>query len=346
MEMRPLGRTGVDVSVCCLGTMTWGEQNTEAEGHAQMDLAVERGVNFFDTAELYPIPPTAETQGRTEEIIGSWFAKSKKRDEVVLATKMVGRSAMNWFRDDRRRPRISGPQIDEAVAKSLRRLKTDRIDLFQLHWPDRRTQAFGFHAYRDYDDDFIAFEDQLEGLARRVEAGDLRFIGVSNETPWGVTQFLKLADERGWPRLASVQNAYSLVNRTFETSLAEIAMREDVGLLAYSPLAQGYLTGKYRGGALPAGSRKQLFQRLNRYEGPGASAAVDACVDLAAALNLDPAHLAIAFAASRPFTTSVIIGATTQEQLATDLAAFDVAWAPDYDEAVEALHTVHRSPCP
>ena len=346
MEMRRLGRTDVNVSVCCLGTMTWGEQNSEIEGHAQMDLALDRGVNFIDTAELYPIPPKPRTQGATEEIIGTWLASRKQRDRIVLATKMVGRTRMDWFRRDKLSPRITAPQIDEAVEKSLDRLQTDYIDLYQLHWPDRALDAFGHFAYRDYDDDYVAFEDQLDALTRHVEAGNIRHLGVSNESAWGVMQFLRVAEARGWPRLVSIQNAYSLVNRTFEQDLAEIAMREGVGLLAYSPLAQGYLTGKYRGGALPPGSRKQLFERLSRYESDAGLEAIDAYLDLAAERGIAPEKLAIRFVSSRPFVTSAIIGATTLEQLETDLDTFDLPWTEDLSKAVDDLLRRHPSPCP
>ncbi len=346
MHTRPLGRTGLSVSACCLGTMTWGEQNTEAEGHAQMDYAFERGVTFWDTAELYAIPPKPDTQGRTEAIIGTWFASRKKRDQIVLATKVVGRSSMNWFRTDGSPPRVTAHDIDEAVTNSLRRLQTDYIDLYQIHWPDRRVEGFGYFAYQDYDDDYVAFEDQLEALTRHVEAGRIRHVGVSNETAWGVMQFLRVAESRGWPRIASIQNAYNFVNRTFEYGLAETALREDVGLLAYSPLAQGYLTGKYRNGALPSGSRKALFRRMDRYEGPGALEAIDAYVDVATKHGLDPAQLAIRFCDTRAFTTATIIGATSMEQLAANIDAFTLPWTDDLEKEINRLHVAHRSPCP
>lgn len=352
MQYRELGRTGLNVSSVCLGTMTWGDQNTEAEGHAQMDLAVERGVNFFDTAELYSIPPKPDTFGSTERIIGAWFAKTGRRRDIVLATKIVGRSPMAWFRDgsdglDGGMTRHTRKQIDAAVEQSLKRLQTDYIDLYQLHWPDRGYSGFGYLVYRDYPEDFLAFEDILEALSRHVEAGRIRHLGVSNESPWGVMRFLAAADARGWPRLVSIQNAYSLVNRSFETGgLAEIALREKVGLLAYSPLAQGYLTGKYRGGALPAGSRKALFDRLQRYERLGADTAFNAYLDLAAEIGASPAHLALKFVDTRPWTTSTIIGATTLGQLDENLAAFDFAWTKEVEDRVNALHNEYRNPCP
>lgn len=352
MQKRPLGRTGLSVSAVCLGTMTWGDQNTEAEGFAQMDLAVDRGVSFFDTAELYSIPPKPETFGSTETIIGRWFAKTGKRQDVVLATKIVGRSPMTWFRDgeaglDGGRTRHTKKQIDAAVAASLKRLQTDYIDLYQLHWPDRGYQGFGFHAYKDYADDWVAFEDILDALDAHVKAGRIRHIGVSNESPWGVMRFLAESDRRGLPRLASIQNAYNLLNRTFESGgLAEIALREAVGLLAYSPLGQGYLTGKYRNGALPEGSRKALFNRLGRYEGVGGPAAIDAYLDLATELGVKPAHLALKFVDTRAWVTSTIIGATSLAQLEDNLAAFDLTWTDAMETRVNALHEIHRNPCP
>ncbi len=349
MEKRRLGRTDIMVSSCCLGTMTWGEQNTEADAHAQMDLAVERGVNFFDTAELYPVPIRAETSGRTEAYIGSWFKASGKRDAVILATKVVGPTERAWFRTDGRHTRVTPEQIDEAVEGSLRRLQTDYIDLYQIHWPDRGVQGFGYFAFRDYTAaDATPFEDQLEALARHVDAGRIRAIGVSNETPWGVMQFLQLAQARGWPRIASIQNAYHLNNRVFEYGLAETALREDVGLLAYSPLAMGYLTGKYRDGAVPPGSRKDKFSGfLQRYErAPDAIACYDAYLDIAAEHGWDPAQMALRFCDTRAFCTATIIGATTLEQLAHNIDAFALEWPDALEHAVNAQHARTRSPAP
>lgn len=359
MQYRPLGRTNLRVSAACLGTMMWGEQNDEAFAHAQMDMALERGINFFDTAEMYTVPPKPETQGNTERIVGAWFKARKNRDKVILATKIAGRSPMTWTRQggvsqndgplDGGMTRQTRGQIDYAVHASLKRLQTDYIDLYQLHWPDRGYAGFGFHVYRDYADggDWEAFETILESLDAHVRAGRIRHVGVSNESPWGVMRFLAEADRRGLPRIASIQNAYNLVNRSFETGgLAEIALREQVGLLAYSPLGQGYLTGKYRGGALPDGSRKQLFQRLQRYEGPGAAAAIDAYCDLAARLNVTPAALAIRFADTRPWTTSTIFGATTHAQFEADMAAFDMPWTDEMQKGVDEIHRAQPNPCP
>jgi aryl-alcohol dehydrogenase-like predicted oxidoreductase len=348
IEMRTLGKTGLKVTSCCLGTMTWGEQNTEAEGHQQMDYALERGVSFWDTAEMYAVPPKPETQGRTEEIIGSWFEKTGRRSEVILASKVCGFSPMVWSRDDEtlKFTRQNKAQIDEAVEKSLKRLKTDYIDLYQLHWPDRPVGLFGNKMdQKAYGMPYEPFEDILSHLNTHVKAGRIRHIGVSNETPFGVMRFLAESAAHGLPRMQSIQNVYNLVSRKFEEGLDEVAIRESIGLLAYSPLAQGYLTGKYRDGALPAGSRKQLFDRLQRYEGPGAEAAINAHLDLAAKHGADPAQFAIKFCDTRPFTTSTIIGATTMEQLKTCIDAFELVWTDEMEADVDKLNAVHRSPC-
>ena len=346
MQYSELGRTGLKVSRVCLGTMTWGEQNTEAEGHAQMDYALERGINFWDTAEMYAVPPRPETQGSTERIIGSWFASRGQRDKVILATKIAGRSPMSWTRDNQSITRHTAEQIDEAVEKSLKRLQTDYIDLYQMHWPDRAIRVFGGMTYQDYADDYESFEAILENLDRHVRKGNIRHIGVYNETAYGVMKFVAEAERRGLPRIASIQNAYNLINRTFEYGLAEIALREQVGLLAYSPLAQGYLSGKYSGGALPQGSRKQLFNRLQRYEGPGAAVAMESYFALARELGVRPETLALKFCDTRPFVTSTIIGATTMEQLQICVDAFDMPWTQAIADKVDALHEAQPNPCP
>ena len=346
MQDSQLGRTGISVSRCCLGTMTWGSQNSEAQAHEQMDYAFERGVNFWDTAEMYASPPTPETQGATERHIGTWFASRGKRDKVVLASKVAGRSPMTWLRADGSPTRQTRAQIDEAVEASLKRLQTDYIDLYQLHWPDRAVRIFGGMTYQDYGPDYEGFEAILSALEAHVKAGRIRAVGVSNETPWGVMKFLETADRLGLPRIASIQNAYSLVNRVYEYTLAEIGMREDVGLLPYSPLAQGALTGKYLDGALPPGARKTLYNRMQRYDGPGSQEAIRSYVALAAEHGIDPATLALKFCDSRPFVTSTIIGATSMAQLATDIDAFDFEWTEALDKAVDALHVERPNPCP
>jgi aryl-alcohol dehydrogenase-like predicted oxidoreductase len=346
MEYRELGRTGVKVSAVCLGTMTFGQQTSEGEGHAQMDYAVDRGITIFDAAELYPIPPKPETQGRTEEIIGSWLAVRKARDSVMIATKAIGRTKMNWLRKDRSPGRQSRAQLIEALEGSLKRLKTDYIDLYQLHWPDRPMRIFEGLDYVHFEGDAHPIEDILGALGAFVTEGKVRFVGLSNETPWGVMTFLKAAEIIGLPRIASIQNAFNLVNRSFETGLAEIFYRERVSLLAYSPLGQGYLTGKYEGGALPDGSRKRLFDRLGRYEMGNGPRAISAYVGLARKHGLDPAHMALAFVTSRPFVTSNIIGATTLAQLKTDIDGCLPTLPDAVLRDIEELHLTYPNPCP
>ena len=350
LETRKLGRTGVEVTSLCLGTMTWGQQNTEAEGHAQLDLATDRGVTFIDTAEMYAIPPKAETQGSTERIIGTWLKRRGGRDRIVLASKVSGRSTSPYIRPDRRGARLDEANIRYAVEGSLKRLQTDTIDLYQLHWPDRSVGLFGaggttFRALPP-DDGAIPIEETLGVLGRLVDEGKIRHVGLSNETAWGVSRFVAAAEAGRGPRVASIQNAYNLLNRTFEIGLAEMALREDVGLLAYSPLAQGYLTGKYLDGARPPGARTTLFNRGQRYEKPGAEAAIRAYVDLAREAGLDPAQMALAFVTSRSFVTSNIVGATSIAQLETILGSCDVAITPELEERIDAIHQLHQNPAP
>ncbi|MEP3045517.1 MAG: aldo/keto reductase [Roseibium sp.] len=350
MEQRRLGRTETFVSALSLGTMTFGEQNSEAEGHALMDHAVDKGINFFDAAELYPIPAKKETQGRTERIIGTWFKANGNRDKIVMATKTVGRTVMDWFRENGEHGRLNRKQIEFAVDRSLKNLQTDYIDLYQLHWPDRTSSRFGNNPNRWEDaepaEDENSIESTLEILGDLVKAGKIRHVGLSNESSWGTMRFIAASERLGLPRVASIQNAYSFVNRTFEVNLAEVARREDVGLLAYSVLAQGHLTGKYRNGALPAGARKTLFNKMQRYEHRRTLEAVDAYVDLAAEIDLDPAQMAIAHALSRSFVTSVILGATKIAQLETDIAAADITLSPAVLERIDALHQEFGNPAP
>ncbi|MGX5736789.1 aldo/keto reductase [Bosea thiooxidans] len=351
MEYRRLGRTDLKVSMICLGTMTWGEQNTEAEGHAQMDYAVEQGVNFFDTAELYSIPPKPETQGSTERIIGNWFKARGNRDKIILASKVCGRGGNTWFRDDGGPTRVTRKQVFEAVEKSLKRLQTDYIDLYQLHFPERpmpwgsNPTRFSATSYEKPADE-TSIPEQLDAFAELVKAGKIRHLGLSNESAWGTMRFVADSEARGTPRVQSIQNAYNLLNRTFETALAEVALREDVGLLAYSPLAQGYLTGKYLDGARPDGARTTLFDRGQRYEGPGANDATRLYIQVAREAGLDPAQLALAFVNARPFVTSNIIGATSMEQLKTDIASIDVKLSPEIEAKIDMIHQLVGNPCP
>ena len=324
MEKRKLGNTDLKVSKICLGTMTWGEQNTENEGHEQMDYAIDMGINFFDTAEMYAVPPRKETQGSTERIIGSWFKNRKSRDKIILATKVSGRSPLNWLREGEKPTEQSKEQIFEAVDKSLSRLGIDYIDLYQLHWPDRPMNLFGGSInYEHIDKPSIEIEIILDSLNELIKIGKIRHIGLSNETPWGTMKFLYHSNISSGPRVQSIQNAYNLLNRTFETGGSEIAHREKVGLLAYSPLAQGYLTGKYQNGKLPKGSRKELFNRLQRYEGPYAEEAIEDYLSIGKKYNIDPSQLANQFVTTRSFVTSNIIGATTMVQLKENIESIN-----------------------
>jgi aryl-alcohol dehydrogenase-like predicted oxidoreductase len=344
MERNTLGLTGIEVTDICLGTMTWGSQNTEAEGHAQIAMARDAGINFMDTAELYAVPGSVETSGRTEEIIGNWFAANKDRDQWVLASKIAG-GGNGFIRGGKR---ADGPSIREAFDNSLKRLKTDYIDLYQIHWASRGHYHFEnywkFAPEKQNTADVVAnIEEMLDVLGELIKAGKLRAIGVSNETTWGISQYLRLAEQKGLPRLATVQNEYNLLRRTFDHDLAELSHHENVGLLAYSPLAAGMLTGKYVGGATPKGSRKDYqkgFWRLNEHS----EAATDAYLALAKTHGLDPAQMALAFCRSRPFVTSTIIGATSTEQLAVDLAARDITLPSEVLADINAVFRRHPRP--
>jgi hypothetical protein len=329
--------------------MTWGEQNTEREGHEQLNFALERGVNFIDTAEIYSVPPRTETQGSTERIIGSWLKARGRRDDVIVASKVCGRSDTAHMRPNGEKPRLDRKNIHYAIEQSLKRLQTDYVDLYQLHWPDRRVPLFGTdgNVYRAYREDAeVPIEESMDALDDLVKSGKARHIGLSNETAWGVSRFLHASEFGRGPRIVSIQNAYNLINRTFEIGLAEFAVREQVGLLAYSPLAQGYLTGKYRNGARPAGARTTLFGRAQRYEKPGVSQAIDAYLALAEDIGLDAAQLAIAFVTTRPFVTSNIIGATTMKQLETDLDSLKVKITPEVERRIDEIHQLHTNPAP
>lgn len=347
MEYRPLGRTDIQVSTVCLGSMTWGEQNSEEEGFRQMDYALDQGVNFIDTAEMYPIATRAETYGRTEEIIGNWMAARGTRDKVVIATKIVGPNPARFAYIRGGETRFNKKHISAAVDASLKRLKTDYIDLYQLHWPDRATNDFSALAYEHEDGaEETPVEETLAALDEVVKAGKVRHVGLSNENPWGAMRFITAAEQGKGPRMVSVQNPYSFLNRSFETRMAEIAIREDLGLLAYAPLAAGTLTGKYLDGQWPEGARRTLWPDNRRYQGPQADAATAAYVRLARDQGLDPAELALAFVLSRRFLTSAIIGATDMAQLKTNIGAAKVSLNAETLEAIEAIHKVHTYPCP
>lgn len=345
MRYRRLGPSDLRVSEICLGTMTFGQQNSEAEGHAQLDRAVAYGVNFIDTAEMYSIPPRAETYGATERIIGNWLKKSGKREHLILASKVVGQA--DWL------PHIRGGQacldkanIEQAIDGTLRRLQTDYLDLYQLHWPDRKTNFFGKLGYRQPEHPAsTTLEETLLALADLVKAGKVRYVGVSNETPWGVMEYLRLSDKLGLPRIVSIQNPYNLLNRSFEIGLAEISHREQVPLLAYSPLAFGMLSGKYIG-QRPANARLTLFEAYKRYSTANGVAATAEYVELARRHGLSPAQMALAFVNSRPFVGANIIGATSLEQLNENLASVEVALSEDVLQSIEEIHERYPNPCP
>jgi len=350
MEYRKLGDSDVKVSAIGLGTMTWGEQNTESEAHAQIDYALDQGVNLIDTAEMYPVPPKADTQGSTERYIGSWLAKHPgAREKIVLATKIAGpaRQPHNPRHIRGEQNQFDRANLTEALNGSLERLHTDYIDLYQLHWPDRSTMTFGRPTYPWIDDEYtVPIEETLSILAEFVKAGKIRHIGVSNETPWGISQFLRAAERLGLPRIVSIQNPYSLLNRTFETGLSEFSHRERIGLLAYSPLAFGWLSGKYERGARPAGARITLYERFQRYSKPQAIQATSAYVALARRYGLSPAQFALAFVNSRPFVTSNLIGATSLDQLRENIASIDVTLPEAAFAEIDALYEAQPNPAP
>ena len=349
MQYRKLGHTDIEVSLIGMGTMTFGEQNTEAEAHEQLDYAYAQGVNFVDVAEMYPVPPNAETYGTSERFVGSWLKKTGLRSKIVLATKMAGPS-----RQPGRPSHIRGAtnQLDkanivEALNGSLQRLGTDYVDLYQMHWPDRNTITFGRTSYPYEDEGYtVPIEETLQALTDLVKEGKIRYIGVSNETPWGVSRFLAAAREYGLERIVSIQNPYNLLNRTFEVGLSEFSHRDGIGLLAYSPLAFGWLTGKYENGARPAGARITLFERFTRYTRPQAIAATTAYVNLARNHGLSPATMAMAFVNRQPFLTSNLQGATKMEQLKENIASVDVTLSDEVVKGIEAIHELHPNPAP
>ena len=345
MEYNLLPNTEIKVSKICLGTMTWGRQNTEAEGHEQMDYAVDQGINFFDTAELYPVPANAETQGETERIIGSWFKKTGRRDQIVLATKIAG--PRDFTQHIRKDPSFSKAHIDEAVDKSLKRMQTDYIDLYQLHWPERNTNFFSVRGYvHDPDEAWQEnFEAVLDALETHIKAGKIRHIGLSNENPWGIMRFLQAAKSSA-TKMITVQNPYSLLNRLFEVGSAEICHRENIGLLPYSPLAFGVLSGKYRNGRMPDNSRLALFKGLARYSGEKSFEATERYAALAEEVGLSLTELSLAFVNDRSFVTSNIIGATTMEQLKENIATHQVKLSEEILKAIDAINEAIPNPAP
>jgi len=347
MQYRKLGNTQIDVSVICLGTMTWGQQNTREQAFEQMDYALSQGVNFFDTAELYAIPPQAETYGRTEEIIGEWLQARGARDQIVLTSKVAG-PGEEWIPHIRGgKTRFDRGDITLALDASLKRLQTDYLDLYQLHWPQREANFFGKLGFEVPAEEHITpILETLEALGEQVKAGKIRHIGLSNETPWGVMQFLYYAELAGLPRIVSVQNPYSLLNRTYEVGLAEVSWREKVGLLAYSPLGFGVLSGKYLDGAQPDGARLSLFPDYTRYSNLAAVAATEAYVVLARRHGLEPSQMALAYVNSRPFLTSTIIGATTMEQLCSNVDSINLHLSDEVLSAIEEIHNAHANPSP
>ena len=345
MQFKKLGNTDIDVSLICLGTMTWGEQNSKEDAFEQMNYAVENGINFFDTAELYAVPPKEETYGRTESYIGEWFEQKKNRDKIILASKVTGRSGMKWMRGEE--TRLDKKNITKALEDSLKRLKTDYLDLYQLHWPDRKTNFFGQLGYEhDENDDSIPLENTLEVLNDLVKKGMVRYIGISNDTPWGAMQLIKIAEQKKLARIASIQNPYNLLNRTYEIGLAEVSIKENCGLLAYSPLGFGVLSGKYLNNQWPEKARLTLFKEFTRYLNPTAIKCTEEYVNIAKENNLSPAQMSLAYINAKPFVTSNIIGATTLDQLKENINSIDIKLDEKVIEKIEEIHKKNPNPCP
>ena len=344
MNYKKLGNTDLNVSTICLGTMTWGEQNTQNEAFEQMDYSLDNGVNFWDTAELYAVPPKAETYGHTETIIGNWFEKTNKRKDVVLASK-VGGPSRKYMRNGENS--FTGKNLENALHGSLKRLKTDYIDLYQLHWPERNVNNFGRLGYEHKENDWNKFEDVLENLKKFIEEGKIRYVGLSNETPWGVMNYLQLAKDKDLPRMMSIQNPYSLLNRSYEVGLAEVSIRENIGCLSYSPLASGYLTGKYRNKQFPKGSRMERdFDFWTRYRKPNMEEAVEDYYKISQKFDLDMSQMSIKFCEVQDFMTSVIIGATTMEQLKTNVESVKVNLDSEVIKEINNVQKKYPNPCP
>ncbi len=349
MKYRKLGNTNIDVSVICLGTMTFGEQNTQNEGFEQMDYALERGVNFFDTAELYAVMPRKETYGKTEEIIGNWFKERKNRDKVILASKIASKSDgdLEWIRGGSNSLGFDRKNIETAIDNSLKRLKTDYIDLYQLHWPERKVPKFGVLDFNyDPNDHWTAIEEVLENLDRIVKSGKVRYVGLSNETPWGVMKFLELSKQKKLPRMMSIQNVYSLVNRVFDVANSEVSIRENCGLLAYSPLAGGRLSGKYIGNKKPKKARYTIWpRRFDRHHTKRGEIAIESYFNLANKYGINPSTFANAFVNDRPFVTSNIIGATTMNQLKENIDSINLTLSDEILKDIEEIHLSDPNPC-
>ncbi len=348
MLYKNLGHSNIKVSTICLGTMTWGEQNNESDAFEQMNLAYDYGVNFFDTAELYPIPPSADTQGETSRIISKWIQSKKNRDKIIIADKIVGRSNMNWFRENGEETRLNKEQIKFALERSLKNLGTDYIDLYQLHWPDRPLNVFSGLEYSHKEtDDIVPILETLSCLNDFVKEGKIRTIGLSNETAWGTFQFIKTAEMKYLEKIVSVQNPYNLLNRSYEVGISEISIREKVGLLAYSPLASGTLSGKYLDGKLPDGTRLKLFgDRYPRYRTPNSEPAIKEYIKIANKYNLDVCQMAIKFCEIQPFVTSVIIGATKIDQLKKNLKSHEIKLDDKIIQDINNVQQIYSNPCP
>ena len=344
MNYKKLGNTDLDISTICLGTMTWGEQNTQEDAFEQMDYALGNGVNFWDTAELYSVPPKENTYGLTEEIIGNWFIKTKKRSEIVLASKVAGPSR-DYLRDGENS--FVGKNLESALNNSLKRLKTDYIDLYQLHWPERNVNNFGRLGYTHKESEWNKFEDVLNHLQKYIDQGKIRYIGLSNETPWGVMNYVQLSKTKNLPRMMSIQNPYSLLNRSYEVGLAEVSIREQIGCLSYSPLASGYLSGKYRNGKMPKGSRiERDYEFWGRYRKPQSENAVEEYYEISKKYNLDMSQMSIKFCEIQDFMTSVIIGATTMDQLKTNIESVKVNLHKDVINEINSIQRKYPNPCP